>query len=467
MADTLVLASLSVDASALERGLVQSDKAIARTSRNMEQFGSSSARVGKSISSFTSGLRTLTLGYLSLATAHRAVASSLAFIGIGLNKVLDEEKKYFASTSQLVVVTEQLTKAQSDLQITLGRIVAGSPAYIAWLQNLSTLTQDIANTIKAFSGSTGFGFFGRLGQAAGVGARATERQQANRAILASVPPRMLQPTRPEAITDPKRLAQIHDEAEKLLDKARQQRFESEQNRMKSFDDAIRATNNIREAGLEVELQKMEERNKLQKEFEEDVKDTIILLQEGLGDPTRGGGFTDNWKTSLEVARESWDDFKTFVMDGIQPLQLAIASIQTAMGAFVSGMSEALLRGKFSFRQFMADMLASLVPVLLGYGALGLVAGFLGNPAGFKAAGIAFAAAVAAAAAARALGGGGVSERGSSGGAGGGAAAGAQGGPETERTLTIVFNNSTLMGTDPDNLARNIAKIVRTASADGA
>jgi hypothetical protein len=161
-----------------------------------------------------------------------------------------------------------------------------------------------------------------------------------------------------------------------------------------------------------------------------------------------------------------DGFKKMT-EGVTMVNMAIDTAGAAVSSFASGLSAALISGSFGGRKFFGDMLASMVPVLLSYGALGLVRGFTGDATGFAAAKIAFPAALAAAAAARALGAGSTAGQShGSGGGFGGASLAASGGSSAGPNVTVIVNGS-LMGTNRAELAREIADMVEQARSDGA
>jgi hypothetical protein len=154
-------------------------------------------------------------------------------------------------------------------------------------------------------------------------------------------------------------------------------------------------------------------------------------------------------------------------EGVSKINMAVEVAGAAIGTFVSGLSNALISGSFSGKKFFGEMLASLVPVLLGYGALGLVRGFTGDPTGFAAAKIAFPAAIAAAAAARHLGAGSVGSQSSGGGGGSGASLAAAAGSSAGPSVTVVIQGSVIgLGMSRDEFARSIAEDIERARSDG-
>ncbi len=154
----------------------------------------------------------------------------------------------------------------------------------------------------------------------------------------------------------------------------------------------------------------------------------------------------------------------------------VAVIEAAMTAAVSSLGAAFSSGEFSAKTFLATMMQSVSQACFALSAMFAAAAIAastgigaavvqGTPAqlGAAAAGF-FAAGVAAGAIGGAIGRGGASSGGRGGGGGGGlvgASFAGAGGPN----VTIVINGS-LMGTNRDELARELADLVETARSDG-
>lgn len=156
-----------------------------------------------------------------------------------------------------------------------------------------------------------------------------------------------------------------------------------------------------------------------------------------------------------------------MLEDITLTNLQLDVFSAASAAFAHGVSDAAIRGGGSIKKILGDTLAAMVPVFLAYGAMGLVKGLLfDDPKGFAAAKVAFPAAAAAALAARALGAGQSygQERSDRGGSGGVGAATSQ--PQPDRNVTITIHGS-IIGTNPDDLARELLRLQRTAEEDGA
>jgi hypothetical protein len=170
--------------------------------------------------------------------------------------------------------------------------------------------------------------------------------------------------------------------------------------------------------------------------------------------------------------DPWIDWQNSVTSALTAAQLKADLAASAMSAFAGTMTSAFTGQPTSLKKFLANMLEAMVPVLVGYGSIALVAALLGDHSKFAVAGIAFAAAAAAGAAAKALGGGGGSVSGDRGGGhhgrGGEIAAPLTTGVQAPNNpaVTIVVQGS-MIGTDPDNLARDLTKLINTATNDGA
>lgn len=160
---------------------------------------------------------------------------------------------------------------------------------------------------------------------------------------------------------------------------------------------------------------------------------------------------------------AWDLWKDSLVDAMDTAKLKVELVTAAMNAFTNAMVQGFTNGGVSFKKIIGEMLMALVPILLAFGATGLVEGMLGiNPGGFQAAAIAFAAAGAAALAARALGaGGGVATSAGGGGRGGGGG----GRRQVTQEVNLYINGSLI--TDPAEFARWVGKILREADLDGA
>lgn len=169
-------------------------------------------------------------------------------------------------------------------------------------------------------------------------------------------------------------------------------------------------------------------------------------------------------------------FRNFA-DSMSTDQAKWEAFQTALAAVANEISQAFLEGGVTMKQAIVEILKSLARLLITYAvtftALGIAAStpwgaaFLGPPMPyFKAAATFAVGAVLAGGAARALSGGGGGREGGGGsrnaGGLGSPAAGGRGGPN----VTVVVQGS-LLGSDPNELARSIAKLISTAQADGA
>jgi hypothetical protein len=162
----------------------------------------------------------------------------------------------------------------------------------------------------------------------------------------------------------------------------------------------------------------------------------------------------------------WEQFMDQIKEGATQAALTLDLAKTAFDGFVNSISQGLTQGGMTFKTFLADMLAALVPVLVAWGATAIIEGFVTRDPSLIAAGAgAFAAAVAAGAASRALGGAKSYSGGSSGGGGGSslAAAGGSAGPQ----VTVVINGSVIgVGMSRDEFARSIAEDIERARGDG-
>lgn len=136
--------------------------------------------------------------------------------------------------------------------------------------------------------------------------------------------------------------------------------------------------------------------------------------------------------------------------------------EAAAGAIAQAFGKAFKGDTRGIKGFFADILEAMVPVFLGYGAMGLVRGFFGDAAGFKIAAISFAAAGAAMVAARALGGGSSGESPIAAGGGGALVPSLPGGGGTSVSVNIF---GTFHG-DQNAFAREIASLIRRGERDG-
>lgn len=162
-------------------------------------------------------------------------------------------------------------------------------------------------------------------------------------------------------------------------------------------------------------------------------------------------------------------------DTLDRTQLFMEAFTLALNQLGDALATSLVEGGSNLKKAIANILKDLARMFITYGlaqlALGIMAStpwgaaVLGEPSGyFRAAAAAFAVGIAAGVASRAVSGtgGGSGGGGRSGGGRGLALAGAGGG----QSVTIVIQGS-LIGTDPDNLARDLRKLMRTAEAEGA
>lgn len=180
--------------------------------------------------------------------------------------------------------------------------------------------------------------------------------------------------------------------------------------------------------------------------------------------------TKAWMDSLSGFEEQF--FASF--SGLDPALAQFDLFNAALQGVAQTMATTLVHGTEDGKRAIAGLLEQISAMCFTYSlmfaamAIGAttVAGAAalgGTPSQFGKAAAGFAAAgVAAGLAARALGGGGGGGRE---GGGGGGAAGAQAAPASARTLTIVVQGS-VIGTDPDDLARELLRLQRTATGDG-
>lgn len=166
----------------------------------------------------------------------------------------------------------------------------------------------------------------------------------------------------------------------------------------------------------------------------------------------------------EVTLDPWIEFIERLAAGADKSVLKVQALQSAMAVLGDTVAKVGQGGGITFRGFAADVLNATAQMLFAFGAALIAKGFLtDNPVYIQQGIIAGAAGVAAAAAAGAL-----SRQG--GGPGGGGSRRSVGGGGTgsgvSRSVTVVVQGS-LMGTDRNELARELKRLIATAEQDGA
>jgi hypothetical protein len=172
-------------------------------------------------------------------------------------------------------------------------------------------------------------------------------------------------------------------------------------------------------------------------------------------------------TDIPLDPTPWENYLASLDAATEKSQIKVTLLSSAMSAFASSLSTQLTNGGFSFKMLMADLLKAMVPVFIALGSQAAVRAYLGEPHLWAVAQFAFAAAGAAAVAAAALGGGGAgaAEPGLGPGRRAEAALETGGSRGPGASITIVVQGS-LIGTNPDDLARDLGRLIETNQGDG-
>ena len=201
---------------------------------------------------------------------------------------------------------------------------------------------------------------------------------------------------------------------------------------------------------------------------------------GLMFPVLDPDAIERWEASLALSdrqNEAWNDVPLPKLSAyeasLQSLRAALEQVSigfdiavVASQAFGNALAQAAVDGSLNARKMLGEIIQAVGQAIIAYGALVMAEGIasynpvrVGRGIGIIALG---ASTVAIGAQLSASGGGSASAEG-----GAAAAAGVSGGGAAQERNVYVYNYGTMMGGSPNELGRAVKKLLRTAEADGA